>query len=428
LALARPLLSLSFMTTTTMTTTTTGANEVFNVEGGKPLKSWTVGVPFETEARAQLERIARLPFIHRHVAVMPDVHLGKGATVGSVIATKRAIIPAAVGVDIGCGMMAVRTSLGGAALPDDLSAVRTAIEAAVPHGRTDNGGPNDRGAWRDPPPAAVEVWTSLRARYQTIVAKHPRLDRGWHVQHLGTLGTGNHFIEVCLDETDQVWVMLHSGSRGVGNRIGSAFIELAKEDMRRWYINLPDQDLAYLPEGTEHFDDYVEAVHWAQDFARHNRELMMNAVIAAMGRTGLPPFEARLEAVNCHHNYVAVENHFGENVFVTRKGAVRARRGDLGIIPGSMGTRSYIVRGLGNEQSFHSCSHGAGRAMSRTEARRRFSVADHQAATSGIECRKDQDVIDETPMAYKPIDVVMHAQRDLVEIAHTLRQVVCVKG
>jgi tRNA-splicing ligase RtcB len=408
--------------------TTTGANEVINVEGGKPLKSWTVGVPFEPEARAQLERIARLPFIHRHVAVMPDVHLGKGATVGSVIATRRAIIPAAVGVDIGCGMIAVRTSLRSAALPDDLRAVRTAIEAAVPHGRTDNGGPNDRGAWRDPPAPAVEVWTTLRARYETIVAKHPRLDRGSHIQHLGTLGTGNHFIEVCLDETDQVWVMLHSGSRGVGNRIGSAFIELAKEDMRRWHINLPDQDLAYLPEGTEHFDDYVEAVHWAQDFARHNRELMMNAVIAALGRAGLPPFEARLEAVNCHHNYVAVENHFGENVFVTRKGAVRARRGDLGIIPGSMGTRSYIVRGLGNEQSFHSCSHGAGRAMSRTEARRRFSVADHQAATSGIECRKDQEVIDETPMAYKPIDLVMHAQRDLVEIAHTLRQVVCVKG
>jgi tRNA-splicing ligase RtcB len=222
--------------------------------------------------------------------------------------------------------------------------------------------------------------------------------------------------------------MLHSGSRGVGNRIGSHFIELAKEDMRRWFINLPDQDLAYLPEGTQHFDDYVEAVHWAQEFARTNRELMMAAVLEAVRRCDLPPFEARLEAVNCHHNYVAVEHHYGENVFVTRKGAVRARRGDLGIIPGSMGARSYIVRGLGNDQSFHSCSHGAGRAMSRTEAKKRFSLADHQAATSGIECRKDEDVIDETPMAYKSIDAVMHAQRDLVEIVHELRQVVCVKG
>jgi tRNA-splicing ligase RtcB len=402
-------------------------HQILNVPDGRPIKAWTVGVPFEADARAQVERIARLPFIHRHVAVMPDVHLGKGATVGSVIATRRAIVPAAVGVDIGCGMMAVRTSLTAARLPDDLHPLRSAIEAAVPHGRTDNGGPNDRGAWSATPPATVEAWAALQPGYQRIVAKHRRLDRGWHVQHLGTLGTGNHFIEVCLDGQDHVWLLLHSGSRGVGNRIGSYFIELAKEDMRRWFINLPDQDLAYLPEGTEHFDDYVEAVHWAQEYARMNRELMMAAVLAAL-RPGLPPFEARLEAVNCHHNYVAVEHHFGENVFVTRKGAVRARQGELGIIPGSMGACSYIVRGLGNQDSFHSCSHGAGRAMSRTEARRRFSVADHQAATTGIECRKDADVIDETPMAYKSIDAVMHAQRDLVEIVHTLRQVVCVKG
>jgi tRNA-splicing ligase RtcB len=387
-----------------------------------------MGVPFESDARAQVERIARMPFIHRHVAVMPDVHLGKGATVGSVIATKRAIIPAAVGVDIGCGMMAVRTSLSASALPDDLRAVRTAIEAAVPHGRTHNGGPNDRGAWNAPPADVAAAWAALLPGYQRIIAKHPRLDRGSHVQHLGTLGTGNHFIEVCLDQDDHVWLMLHSGSRGVGNRIGGHFIELAKEDMRRWFIDLPDQDLAYLPEGTEHFDDYVEAVHWAQEYARLNRELMMASVIGSLRTQPLPAFEARLEAVNCHHNYVAVENHFGDNVFVTRKGAVRARRGELGIVPGSMGARSYIVRGLGNDESFHSCSHGAGRAMSRTEARRRFTVADHQTATSGIECRKDPDVIDETPMAYKSIDQVMQAQRDLVEIVHTLRQVVCVKG
>jgi len=405
------------------------AHQVINVEGGSPIHAWTIGVPFEAEARAQVERIARLPFIHRHVAVMPDVHLGKGATVGSVIATKRAIIPAAVGVDIGCGMMAVRTSLRASALPDDLRGVRTAIEAAVPHGRTDNGGRNDRGAWRDPPSANVEAWNGLRPGYDRIIAKHPKLDRGSHLAHLGTLGTGNHFIEVCLDEEDHVWIVLHSGSRGVGNRIGTYFIEVAKEDMRRWFVNLPDQDLAYLPEGTEHFDEYVEAVHWAQEFARINRELMMSALIDGIRATGkLPAFEARLEAVNCHHNYVARESHFGENVFVTRKGAVRARRGDLGIIPGSMGARSYIVRGLGNDASFHSCSHGAGRAMSRNEARRRFTVADHVAATVGIECRKDEDVIDETPMAYKSIDQVMEAQRDLVEVVHTLRQVVCVKG
>jgi tRNA-splicing ligase RtcB len=360
---------------------------------------------------------------------MPDVHLGKGATVGSVIATKSAIIPAAVGVDIGCGMMAVRTSLRAEALPDDLHGVRSAIERAVPHGRTDNGGRNDRGAWRDPPAAAAEAWNQIRPGYERIIARHPKLDRGSHVTHLGTLGTGNHFIEVCLDQQDQVWIVLHSGSRGVGNRIGTYFIEVAKADMRRWFVNLPDEDLAYLPEGTEHFDEYVEAVHWAQEYARLNRELMMAALIEGMRASGkVPAFEARLEAVNCHHNYVERESHFGENVLVTRKGAVRARRGDLGIIPGSMGARSYIVRGLGNDASFHSCSHGAGRAMSRNEARRRFTVAEHVAATAGIECRKDADVIDETPMAYKSIDQVMEAQRDLVEVVHTLRQVVCVKG
>jgi tRNA-splicing ligase RtcB len=404
-------------------------HQVIQVEGGVPIRAWVDGVPFEPDARAQVERVARLPFIHRHVAVMPDVHLGKGATVGSVIATKQAIIPAAVGVDIGCGMMAVRTSLRAPALPDDLRGLRTAIEAAVPHGRTNNGGPNDRGAWKHPPPPSAEAWTAMRPGYERIIAKHPKLDRGSHVQHLGTLGTGNHFIEVCLDEGDRVWVVLHSGSRGVGNRIGSHFIELARDEMRQLGIDLPDRDLGYLREGTKHFDDYVEAVHWAQEYARINRELMMVALLARVRATDLlPEFEARLEAVNCHHNYVAEERHFGEDVLVTRKGAVRARRGDLGIIPGSMGARTYIVRGLGNRDSFESCSHGAGRAMSRTEARRRFTVAEHVSATAGIECRKDQDVIDETPMAYKSIDRVMDAQRDLVEIVHTLRQVVCVKG
>lgn len=403
--------------------------EVHQVQKGSLIKSWTKGVPFEDQARAQVNNAAVLPFIHKWIAVMPDVHAGKGATVGSVIPTHRAIIPAAVGVDIGCGMMAVKTSLNAAQLPDSLGAVREAIEKAVPHGRSDSGGRNDRGAWGQPPETVVSAWNQLMPTFDKITAKYPRIARSNNVRHLGTLGTGNHFIEVCLDESEQVWIMLHSGSRGVGNSIGRSFIELARQDMERWFIHLPDKDLAYLPEGTEHFDDYVEAVEWAQNYARLNREMMMTHVLSAMqSMDSLPAFEARLEAVNCHHNYVAKEHHYGKNVFVTRKGAVRAREGDMGIIPGSMGARSYIVRGKGNPDSFHSCSHGAGRVMSRTEAKRRFSLEDHVKATEGIECRKDADVIDETPAAYKSIDAVMAAQKDLVEIVHTLRQVVCVKG
>jgi tRNA-splicing ligase RtcB len=341
----------------------------------------------------------------------------------------RAVIPAAVGVDIGCGMMAVRTSLAARDLPDDLRAIRVAIESHVPHGRTDDGGTNDRGAWHDFQPSHVEAWKALEPGFQAIVAKHPKVGRAWTINHLGTLGTGNHFIEVCLDEEDRVWFMLHSGSRGVGNRIGSYFIELAKEDMRTWFVNLPDSDLAYLPEGTEHFRDYVQAVSWAQDFAAKNRELMMQSVVAAVRSTGLvPSFDTHLEAVNCHHNSVAWEHHYGEDVLVTRKGAVRARLGDMGIIPGSMGARSFIVRGLGNKESFESCSHGAGRKMSRTAAKKAFTLEQHAQATAGVECRKDVDVIDETPGAYKAIDDVMHAQRDLVEVVYKLRQVVCVKG
>jgi len=403
--------------------------EIFSPPHGAPIKAWTRGVPVEEAAKQQLLNIASLPFIYRWIAVMPDVHLGKGATVGSVIPTTKAIIPAAVGVDIGCGMMAVRTSLSASDLPDDLHALRTAIENAVPHGRTNRGGSGDRGAWHNPPPPALDVWSRLEPKYAEIVAKHPRLGRGNDLNHLGTLGTGNHFIEVCLDESENVWVVLHSGSRGVGNRIGQFFIELAKQDMRKFLINLPDQDLAYLPEGTEHFNDYVKAVHWAQSYAMSNRELMMEAIIAALRNSSLlPPFDASAEAVNCHHNYVAIEEHYGERVFVTRKGAVRAGKNDLGIIPGSMGAKSFIVRGKGNPESFESCSHGAGRAMSRTEAKRRFTVADHVRATAGIECRKDADVIDETPAAYKSIDDVMRAQSDLVDVVHTLRQIVVVKG
>jgi len=402
---------------------------VFTPATGLPIKAWTKGVPLEEQARKQLLNVAQLPFIFKWVAAMPDVHWGIGATVGSVIPTKGAIIPAAVGVDIGCGMMAVQTGLNARDLPDNLKGIRTAIEKAVPHGRTNHGGRGDAGAWREIPARNNEVWQTLKPRYDAILEKHPKLDRGNHSNHLGTLGTGNHFIEVCLDESENVWFMLHSGSRGVGNRMGSYFIEVARRDMEKFFIHLPDKDLAYFSEGTEHFDDYVEAVEWAQDFARWNRRLMMEQIVSAVRDSGdVRPFVGELKAINCHHNYVARERHYGQNILVTRKGAVRAREGDLGIIPGSMGARSYIVRGKGNIESFTSCSHGAGRAMSRTEAKRRFSVEDHKRMTEGVECRKDADVIDETPAAYKSIEAVMAAQSDLVEIVHTLRQVVCVKG
>jgi tRNA-splicing ligase RtcB len=395
---------------------------------GAAIKCWTRGVAVESAARDQLKNIARLPIVHGWLAVMPDVHLGIGATVGSVVPTRGAIIPAAVGVDIGCGMMALRTTMNGKDLPDSLRDVRSAIERAVPHGRTP--GKRDKGAWSDLPPAQAASWKrELGPRFERIARKHRAVEQANHVTHLGTLGTGNHFIELCLDELDRVWVMLHSGSRGVGNRIGSYFIELAKREAERDDIQLPDQNLAYLREGSQHFDDYVEAVEWAQDYARENRKLMMRQVLTALSQVkALPRFETAEEAVNCHHNYVARERHFGQELFITRKGAVRAGRGELGIIPGSMGARSFIVRGKGNEQSFCSCSHGAGRAMSRGEAKKRFTLEQHVAATRDVECRKDRDVIDETPMAYKPIEAVMEAQRELVEVVHTLKQVVCVKG
>lgn len=393
-----------------------------------PIKAWTRGVPIEDAAMAQLRNVASLPFIHRHVAVMPDVHWGMGATVGSVIPTIGAIIPAAVGVDIGCGMMAVRTSLRAEHLPDNLHGVRSAIEAAVPHGRTDNGGRNDVGAWSDEPPASATArWAELEAGFNAVIEKHPKATHARGLGHLGTLGTGNHFIELCLDEAGDLWVMLHSGSRGVGNRFGTYFIERAKHEMRRWFINLPDQDLAYFPEGSEGFGDYFKAVSWAQKYARANREVMMEEVLTVL-RSIFPDLTVTEEAVNCHHNYVTRERHFGKDVYLTRKGAVRAGKGELGIIPGSMGAKSFIVRGKGNPDSFCTCSHGAGRAMSRKEAKRRFTIEDHVKATEGVECRKDAEVIDETPMAYKDIAAVMTAQADLVDIVHTLRQVVCVKG
>ncbi|GLZ84075.1 RNA-splicing ligase RtcB [Metapseudomonas resinovorans] len=404
----------------------TSGPQLLEVSNGKPIKLWTQGVPVEDEARQQLINTAKMPFIFKHLAVMPDVHLGKGSTIGSVIPTVGAIIPAAVGVDIGCGMIAALTSLHARDLPDNLHGLRSAIERAVPHGKTF--GRHDQGAWDDVPDAADQAWRPLARRFKVITAKYPRLEKTNNRHHLGTLGTGNHFIEVCLDETDRVWFMLHSGSRGVGNAIGTLFIELAQADMRQHIANLPDRDLAYFEEGSRHFDDYVEAVGWAQDFARQNRALMMQAVIDAARKALKRPFEASLEAVNCHHNYVQKERHFGHEVLVTRKGAVSAQKGELGIIPGSMGARSFIVRGLGNEDAFCSCSHGAGRAMSRGRAKKLFTVEDQIRATAHVECRKDKDVIDEIPMAYKDIDAVMAAQRDLVEVVHTLRQVVCVKG
>lgn len=405
--------------------------KVIAEENKRPIKAWIDGVELEDAARQQLLNVASLPFIYKHLAVMPDVHWGMGATVGSVIPTRGAIIPAAVGVDIGCGMIAVKTSLVAQDLPDNLFGVRTAIEAAVPHGRTDDGGANDKGRHQgDVPEVAKSNFMELFDGLEKITADHQKLSKqaSGASGHMGTLGTGNHFIEICLDEKDNVWIMLHSGSRGIGNAIGTYFINKAKEDMRRWFINLPDQDLAYLPEGSENFNQYIRALHWAQEFARRNRETMMQLTIAALKKELGRDFDASLLAVNCHHNYVQKEKHFGEEVWLTRKGAVSARDGEYGIIPGSMGTRSYIVRGKGNKDSFCSCSHGAGRRMSRSEAKRRFTAEDHAKATQGVECRKDDDVIDETPMAYKNIDAVITAQADLIDVMHTLRQVVCVKG
>jgi tRNA-splicing ligase RtcB len=395
-----------------------------------PIKAWTQGVQVEEVAKQQLINLANMPFIHKHIAAMPDVHWGMGATVGSVIATKGAIIPAAVGVDIGCGMAAQRTTLTASDLPDNLHALRCAIEARIPCGRTNNGGAGDRGAWGEVSPGNLARLAPQLETLKEIIAKHPKLERASTRApiHAGTLGTGNHFVEICLDEDQRVWIMLHSGSRGIGNAIGSYFIEAAKKDMERWFINLPDKDLAYIPQGSNLFGDYFDSVHWAQDYARTNRDLMMEAALAALSESVPKSFSCDSEAVNCHHNYVAWERHYGDNVMITRKGAVNAHDGVLGIIPGSMGAKSFIVRGKGNREAFCSCSHGAGRAMSRTEARKRFTLEDHAAATAGVECRKDEEIIDETPAAYKSIDSVMAAQSDLVDIVHTLKQLVCVKG
>jgi len=400
--------------------------ELLHAEGGTvPIKGWVRGVPVEEKAQRQLRNIAAIPFVGPWVAVMPDVHLGIGATVGSVIPTRGAIIPAAVGVDIGCGMAAVRTTLRANDLPDDLAKLRSGIERGIPAG-------NGPGGDHRKVPEAIETrvaGSGLFARLEKIKAVHPKIRTDKIDRQIGTLGGGNHFIEICLDETDAVWVMLHSGSRGTGNVIGSYFIARAREELARRVLgfDVPDKDLAFFLEGEQLFDDYVEAVSWAQDYARANREAMMAQVLREM-RHRLPKFDVAGVAVNCHHNYVQKETHGGEELLVTRKGAVSAREGELGIIPGSMGAKSFIVRGKGNADSFHSCSHGAGRVMSRTAARQQITLAQHREATRHVECRKDAGVIDESPAAYKPIDAVMAAQSDLVEVVHTLRQVVCIKG
>ena len=393
--------------------------------GGVPVKVYTDDI--DEASVEQLGAVSRLPIVRGHVAAMPDVHLGIGATVGAVIPTRAALIPAAVGVDIGCGMTAVRLSLTAADLPDDLKPTREAIENAVPLGR----------AGHARPAAADGVLAGLAPHIERTLDRHPgirkrmrNIDETWRLQ-TGSLGSGNHFIEVTVEQDGDdngIWIMLHSGSRGIGNAVGRYFTELARTEMARLDRRMPEgRDLAYLEEGTEHFADYVDAIGWAQHYALENRRTLLQLTLGACART-LPRFKVIDEVVECHHNYVALERHAGEAVYVTRKGAIRARQGDRGIIPGSMGTRSYIVRGLGAADAFHSCAHGAGRRMSRSAAKRAFSIEDLEAQTSGVECRKDAHVLDEIPGAYKDIDQVMANASDLVTIEHTLRQVVCVKG
>lgn len=401
--------------------------------GGTPVHMWLPeGHEVEAAARLQLGRTSRMEFV-KHLACMPDVHLGIGATVGSVVATEGAIIPSAVGVDIGCGMCAVRTSLTANDLPDSLKDIRDSIESAIPHGfvNAQKGGYTN-GTWSTKfPYLNRKVWEEkLRAGYETIIQKHKNAEAKSPGLQVGTLGGGNHFIELCLDEEGRVWVMLHSGSRGVGNRIGQYFIELAKKDMQIHQINIEDKDLAYLREGTKHFDDYCEAVSWAQNYAKLNRKVMLDTILYEVLPKFFPNMSWDLGAVNCHHNYIEKEEHFGKNLWVTRKGAVRAQDGDLGIIPGSMGKKSFIVRGKGNPDTLNSCSHGAGRTMSRSAAKKIFTIEDVAEQTQGVECRKDAGVIDEIPSAYKDIDAVINVQKEhnMLEVLHTLKQVLCVKG
>src|SRR6266496_309798 len=380
------------------------------------IRLWTQPETVEDQAMRQLHNIAALPWTFKHVAVMPDVHYGKGATVGSVIAMRDAVSPAAVGVDIGCGMTAVRTSLTAEDLPASLGRLRGLLERAVPVGfaqhRTEAFTARDAEDW-------PTFWKSFDGLTQAVKANAEKA-----LHQMGTLGGGNHFIEICLDTQKQVWVMLHSGSRGIGNLLAQHHIEVARGLAHN--EELPDPDLAVFLANTPEMSEYRHDLFWAQDYARRNRAVMLR-LISDVLRTQFPEisFDAPISA---HHNYVAEETHFGEEVLVTRKGAIRAGRGEMGIIPGSMGTGSYIVRGLGNPDSFESASHGAGRRMSRNKARKQFTEADLAAQTTGVECRKDAGVVDEIPAAYKDIDEVIRNQDDLVEVVTKLKQVICVKG
>ena len=394
--------------------------KVFNGNGEVPIDEKTIN---------QAKAYCSLPFV-THASLMPDAHYGKGSTVGSVVATEKVIIPAMVGVDIGCGMMAVKTSLKAKDLSESLKTMRSNMESLIPHGRSHGGSKNDKGSWKNSIPKEVEIrWNDeLKEDFEKISEKHAKIKQSNHVNHLGSLGGGNHFVEVCLDLENSVWFMLHSGSRGVGNRIGNYFISLAKKEMQKYFINLPDKDLAYIPENSLYFWDYFRALSWAQKYAKINREIMMARIIKAVRESLKTPFQIIDKAINCHHNYVTKENHYSKDFWVTRKGAVRARKGDLGIIPGSMGAKSFIVRGKGNTDSLTSCSHGAGRLMSRNEAKKTFTEKDIKEQTKGVECRKDSSVVDEIPKAYKPIEKVIAAQFDLIEVVAELRQIICIKG
>lgn len=386
-----------------------------NTNSRVPIKIWTNDV--EEEAMRQLEQTANLPCVFKHLAVMPDVHYGRGSTVGSVIATKKAIIPAAVGVDIGCGMMAVKTDLNHNLVSDNLKKIRKELERKIPVG---SGGNKKQSV-------TVERWEGW-SEFEDLSFLDDRLRKKAKLQ-LGSLGGGNHFIEICLDEDNNVWLMLHSGSRGLGNILATRHIEKARSLAEMFYIELPNEDLAYFVENTKEFDSYIKDLNWIQKYAKQNRIEMMLRILEIVSKEGNNNRRTKaIVTVNCHHNYSEIEHHFGENVWVTRKGAVRAREGDMGIIPGSMGAKSFIVKGLGNKDSFHSCSHGAGRRMSRTEARKQFSEQDLELQTAGVECRKDSGVVDEIPGAYKDIDTVIKNQDDLVETVAVLKQIMCVKG
>lgn len=408
--------------------------KVFSDENSKvPVKAWVDGVEFEEQALKQALNVSSLPFIYKHVAAMSDSHWGNGCNVGAVIATRKVVIPATVGVDLSCGVIAAKLPLNVSQLIN-LPKIREEIEKAIPHGRTDHGGNNDKGSWGwDSPKIIGSYWGQIESNLDKLIERHPKIDKRNARRQLSSLGTGNHFISICTSDKDSnVWVMLHSGSRGIGNQIGSYFIELAKQDMRKYFINLPDENLAYIPEGTEYFDDYIEGMEWAKRYAELNRELMLRFTVEALYKA-LNINQTYDEIsfpylVRCNHNFTALENHFGQNVWVTRKGAVRARVGDMAIIPGCMGGLSFIVTGKGNPESFMSCSHGCGRVMSRTRAKKEISLADHIKATEGVECRKDLDVLDESPAAYKDIYAVMKAQEDLVNIIFTLKEIVNIKG